>query len=112
MKRENIRSHIDKKIIDKLKEMDYYETRQNLLDVSRRFSNRLSPDIKIDNENFIGNIENSKEKYLAEYVFWAHKRIIDLYKIEIMDICGFNSVKKFKALRFKEKMEINNNIIS
>jgi hypothetical protein len=29
-----------------------------------------------------------------------------------MDICGFNSVKKFKALRFKEKMEINNNIIS
>jgi hypothetical protein len=104
MKRENIRSHIDKKIISKLEEMDFCETRQNLLEVSRRFSNRISTDIHIDNEDFIENIKSSKDRYLAEYVFWAHKRIIDLYKIEMMDICGLNAPKKFKALRFKEKL--------
>lgn len=104
MKRENIRSHIDKKIVEKLERMNFCETRQNLLEVSRRFSNRLSANVQIDNEVFIENMKNSKEKYLAEYVFWSHKRIIDLYKIEMMDICGLNAPRKFKALRFKEKL--------
>lgn len=104
MKRENIRNHIDKKIISKLEEMNFSETRQALLEVSRKFTNRLSIDTKIDDEDFIENIENTREKYLAEYVFWAHKRIIDLYKVEMMDICGLNAPKKFKALRFKERL--------
>jgi hypothetical protein len=106
MKRESIRNHIDRKIEERLPQVGFSETRQHLLEVSRKFLKRIPQDIELK-EEVLEQVKHTKTKYFGLYVIWAQKRIIDLYKIEIKDINGFSPAKKFKALKFKEKLQGN-----
>lgn len=104
MKRESIRNHIDRKIIERLPQVGFSETRQHLLDVSRKFQKRLPDNIKLVEEE-LEKIKHVKTKYFGLYVIWAQKRIIDLYKLEMKELGGMSPSNKFKALKFKEKLE-------
>jgi hypothetical protein len=104
MKRQSIRNHIDRKIEERLSQVGFSETRQNLLETSRRFLDRIPQDVELK-EEVLEKITHTKTKYFGLYVLWAQKRIIDLYKIEMKDIKGLSPLKKFKALKFKEKLE-------
>ena len=103
MRKEIIRSHIDKKILNRLLFDDPSEVRQYLLEVSSKFISRLPKDTIFTESEF--DEKNIREKYLGHYVIWAQKRIIDLYRIESKDILGLNIDKKFSALLFKERLE-------
>jgi len=103
MRKEAIRSHIDKKILNRLVFDTPSEVRQYLLEVSSKFISRLPKDTVFTESEF--DEKNIREKYLCHYIFWAKKRIIDLSKIECRDIAGLSIDKKFSALLFKERLE-------
>jgi hypothetical protein len=104
MKKETIRTHIDNKIIERLSQIGFHGTRQHLLDNSRRFQSRIPEDIELV-EEVIEDLKKTRDRYHSHYVLWANKRIIDLYKIEMMNLREFSPSKRFKALLFKEKLQ-------
>jgi hypothetical protein len=102
MKIETILKHIDNNITKNLTSKDFDATRDILLTTSRKFKSRL------ENKNLIFSdivsITDTRQKYTAMYVFISEKRIIDLYKIERMNLSK-NPLKAFKIFLFKEKLE-------
>lgn len=108
--KKSIRETIDAKIVKLLMEKGYHETRQELLDTSRRFSQRIPDNIELVKEE-LNKLKDVKVRYTGLYIIWSNKRIIDLYKLETNDIRGItNPVKKFRALLFKERLENKYNL--
>lgn len=111
MRKESIKSHIDRKINEGLLTKDPDTIRQELKETCNKFEKKI---IEFSNESNIESIEKIKDvrsKYLSLYVFIAKQRIIDLYKVENMNIYDWNCHKKFKAFLFKEKIESKGNSI-
>lgn len=104
MRKESIKEHIDRKILKNLSEMGYDGMRSELLDVISRFNtNIIEPPVE-ETEQSIEKIVDTRSRYMSFYIFFARKRIIDLYKIEARDWYGWDGLKKFKALILKDKL--------
>lgn len=104
MRKESIKEHIDRKILKNLSEMGYDGMRSELLDVISRFnSNIIEPPVE-QTEQSIEKIVDTRSRYMSFYIFFARRRVIDLYKIESRDWYGWDGIKKFKALILKDKL--------
>lgn len=103
MRKDTISDYIDKKILDLLKYKSPSEVRELLRDKCEKFSKNVDV-IENANESIIKDIKDSRQKYLNYYIFYAEKRIKDLYDIEIKDIKGFSLTKKFKLIILKENL--------
>jgi hypothetical protein len=108
MRKDTIADYIDKKVIDLTKYMSPTDIRKELSDKCDKFRKNVNI---IDNatEEKIKDIKDSRERYLNYYIFYAEKRIKDLYEIEIRDIKGYSLNKKFKILILKETLSGNSN---
>jgi hypothetical protein len=102
-----IEKFIDGIILGKLSKEGYDGARQHLYtnilnykDIVKQ--NLTNSEFKFNSEN----IEklNGRTKYLAYYVFYGQKRVIDLFTIENR-IRKFSPPKAFKALIFKERLK-------
>ena len=110
MRKNNIKDFIDRSVQNKIKDLGYDGMRLELMDACSKFQVNIKLDFKNFklNEENISNIEDVRSKYLAWYVFYAQKRIIDLFRIERKySQFGFTPLKDFKLLLFKEKLEGN-----
>jgi hypothetical protein len=104
MKRETILRHIDNNIITNLSSKDFDGTREVLYSTARRFKDRLDKD-NLNLEMFeIEKISDTRQRYTSIYIFFSEKRIIDLYKIERMQLSE-SPLMAYKMLLFKEKLE-------
>jgi len=104
MRKDTIKNYIDKKIVTNLSTMGYSETRQDLFDIILRFTSSISENPKEQTEEAIEQLSDARNRYLNLYIFYAKKRIIDIYKIEARDWYGWSGSKKFKAILLKEKL--------
>lgn len=103
-----IKKFVDKVIMDRLSIYGYDGTRQHLY--NKIVNNREIVNMSTANKNFkyeVYNIEKLKTgriQYLAYYVLYGQKRIIDLFSLENkLSQKGYSPDKAFKALLFKEK---------
>lgn len=106
MRKDSVKKHIDNKILS-----EFYsnktpnEIRQDLMDTCTKFEKNITVKVNILNIKEIEDITDVRSRYLSLYIHIAKQRIIDLYKVENLDIYGWNHIKKFKAILFKEKLE-------
>lgn len=110
MRKDTISDYIDKRILDLITYKSPCEVREVLREKCEKFSKNISV---IDNasENNIKDIKDSREKYLNYYIFYAEKRIKQLYEIEVKDIMGLSFLKKFKLIILKENLSgVSNNL--
>lgn len=87
--------------------MGYDGTRNDLQDIISRFAANVVEHSKESTVSSIEQIKDTRSRYLSFYIFFARKRIIDLYKIEARDWYGWPGDKKFKAILLKEKLSGN-----
>ena len=105
-----IKEFVDKVILDKLPICGYDGTREHLY--SNILNHREIVKQKIANTKFHFEPENiekltGRTKYLAYYVFYGQKRVVDLFTLENkLKGKGYTPIKAFKSLLFKEKMTI------
>jgi hypothetical protein len=108
MRKDSIRKHIDNKILkDFYLKKTPYEIREDLMSSCVKYEKSISTKVDIIKINEIENITDVRSRYLSLYVYLAKKRIIDLYKVESKYLYGWDYAKKFKAILFKEKLELN-----
>lgn len=106
MNKANIKRFIDNKILKELSTgTSIADVRQKLLDNCNKYQKTIGHE-KLD-EPEIEKITDVRDKYLSYYVFYATKRIVDLYRVEIWDLYGWSQTKKFKAMIFKDKLRDN-----
>lgn len=106
MREDSIKRHIDQKIIKNLDILCPDIMRQDLRDSCDKMERNITEKSEKDDIESILKIKDIRSKYLSLYIFFAKKRIIDLYFVE-REIFGWSFKKKFKALLFKEKLELN-----
>jgi hypothetical protein len=106
MKKDKIKQHIDNKILKSLEQNSPSEVRQELYDRCQNYMKSLKEIVNLECEVEIQNIENFRDRHFSFYIFFAKQRIIDLYKLENKDIYGWDHNKKFKAILFKENLEL------
>jgi hypothetical protein len=106
-----IKEFVDKVIMDRLPIYGYDGTREHLYNtilghkeiVKQKMSNNKFTFEPLYIEKLTG-----RTKYLAYYVFYGQKRVIDLFSIENrmknLDGRNYSPEKAFKALLFKEKI--------
>lgn len=101
-----IKQFVDNIVINKLLN-GYDSTRQHLYD--NILKNRSIIQLNIDNFKYdlesIERLPSGRIQYLAYYVFYGQKRVIDLYNLE-KKLKDYTPTKAFKSLLFKEKMTI------
>jgi len=102
-----IKKFVDKVILDRLAIYGYDGTRQHLYD--NILKNREIVQLKLNNSSFkyelpnIEKLENGRIQYLAYYVLYGERRIVDLFQIE-NKLRKYKPELAFKALLFKEKV--------
>lgn len=110
MTKDSVKSHVDNTILKKLEEMSYDQVREHLFSTSSKFRDVVATYVDLSKFTFdelsIDGLEPSRARYLGFYILYANKRVIDLYSVERnYKKLGFSSVKNFKLLLFKEKLE-------
>ncbi len=107
MKPEVIKQHIDNNITKMLETDSYDTTRSKVLKIVNNFRERIR-DIDLDISH-IESIGDSRKRYTALYVYFAQKRIIDLYKLERKRL-DTSPLKAYKTLLFKERLDRRENL--
>ncbi len=107
MRPEVIKQHIDNNIT-KMLETDSYDTvRSKVMKIINNFRERIFG-IDIDYKT-IEDITDSRSRYTAFYVYFAQKRIIDLYRLERKKP-ELKPLKAYKTLLFKERLDRRENL--
>jgi hypothetical protein len=102
MKSETVLKHIDGIITKNLSQKDFDATRQVLMSNSKRFKERLDEIFyKISD---IEKIIDTRQRYTNLYIFYTDKRIIDLYKVEKMNLSK-DPLMAYKKFIFKENLQ-------
>lgn len=105
-----IKDFVDKVIMDRLPMYGYDGTREHLY--NNILNNKEIVKQQLCDNKFTFEPENieklsGRTKYLAYYVFFGQKRVIDLFAIENrLKKRKYSPEKAFKALLFKEKLSI------
>jgi hypothetical protein len=107
MKPDVIKQHIDNNITKMLERDSYDEVRDKILKIINNFRKRIT-DVEIEYKN-IESITDSRTRYTAFYVYYAQKRIIDLYRLE-RNRLKINPLKAYKTLLFKERLDRRENL--
>jgi len=107
MKPDVIKQHIDNNITKMLERDSYDEVRDKILKIVNNFRERITG-IELDYKN-IESLNDSRSRYTAFYVYFAEKRIIDLYKLE-RKIVDKSPLKAYKTLLFKERLDRRENL--
>jgi hypothetical protein len=94
-------------MITKLLVTDSYEsTRNKILTIVNNFRKKL-PQCDLEMEE-ISKISDTRTRYTATYVYFAQKRIIQLFRLERKG--KKDGLKAFKSLLLKERLERRENI--
>jgi hypothetical protein len=107
MKPDVIKQHIDNNITKMLERDSYDEVRDKILKIVNNFRERIVG-IELEYKN-IESLNDSRSRYTAFYVYFAEKRIIDLYKLE-RKIVDKSPLKAYKTLLFKERLDRRENL--
>lgn len=107
MKPEVIKQHIDNNITKMLEKDSYDESRGKILKIVNNFRERIT-DVELD-YNKIESITDSRKRYTAFYVYFAQKRIIDLYRLERKRE-KISPLKAYKTLLLKERWDRRENL--
>jgi hypothetical protein len=107
MKPDAIKGHIDNNITKMLERDSYDEVRDKILKTLNSFRERIS-NVEIEYKN-IESIVDSRTRYTAFYVYYAEKRIIDLYRLE-RKCTKISPLKAYKTLLFKERLDRGENL--
>ncbi len=107
MQPQSIKQHIDNNISKMLETDSYDVTRSKVLKIVNNFRDRIT-DHNLELEDIL-KISDSRKRYTSLYVYYAQKRIIDLYKLE-KRFKNISSKKSFKCLLFKERLDRRENL--
>lgn len=107
MKPEVIKQHIDNNITKMLEKDSYDEARSKVLKIVNNFRERIQ-EVNLDYKT-IESITDSRSRYTAFYVFFAQKRIIDLYRLE-RKRDNVKPLKAYKTLLLKERWDRRENL--
>jgi len=107
MKPEVIKQHIDNNITKMLETDSYDGTRTKVLRIVNTFRERI-PGVELEYKN-IESITDSRSRYTAFYVYFAQKRIIDLYRLERKRL-SISPLRSYKTLLFKERLDRRENL--
>lgn len=102
MRSETVLKHIDGIVTKNLSQKDFDGVRQVLMSNSTRFKERL--DVVFNSLSEIEKIKDTRQRYTNLYVFYTDKRIIDLYKLERMQLSD-NCLLAYKKFIFKENLQ-------
>lgn len=118
MRRKTVKKHIDKKILERLGQVDFDTVRQELHKKIHTFREKIYNMVEDQNyivsEDLVETLNTEKHgsnatkaRYFSYYVLESEKRLIDLYTIErnYKYHFGFSDQKTFKLLLFKERLE-------
>jgi hypothetical protein len=104
---EVIKQHIDNNITKMLETDSYDGTRIKVLKIVNSFRERLHG-VELEYKN-IESLSDTRSRYTAFYVYFAQKRIIDLYRLERKRIT-MSPLKAYKTLLFRERLERRENL--
>jgi hypothetical protein len=107
MKPEVIKQHIDNNITKMLETDSYDGARIKVLKIVNSFRERLHG-VELEYKN-IESLSDTRSRYTAFYVYFAQKRIIDLYRLERKRIT-MSPLKAYKTLLFRERLERRENL--
>lgn len=107
MKPEVIKQHIDNNITKMLETDSYDGARTKVLKIVNSFRERIQG-VELEYKN-IESLNDSRSRYTAFYVYFAQKRIIDLYRLERKRI-NMSPLKAYKTLLFKERLDRRENL--
>ena len=107
MKPEVIKQHIDNNITKMLETDSYDGARTKVLRSVNTFRERI-PGVELEYKN-IESIADSRSRYTAFYVYFAQKRIIDLYRLERKRL-SISPLRSYKTLLFKERLDRRENL--
>jgi hypothetical protein len=107
MKPEVIKQHIDNNITKMLETDSYDGARTKVLKIVNSFRERIQG-VELEYKN-IESLNDSRSRYTAFYVYFAQKRIIDLYRLERKRI-NMSPLKAYKTLLFRERLERRENL--
>jgi len=102
MKPEVIKQHIDNNITKMLETDSYDGARIKVLKIVNSFLERING-VELEYKN-IESLSDTRSRYTAFYVYFAQKRIIDLYRLERKRIT-MSPLKAYKTLLFRERLE-------
>jgi hypothetical protein len=104
---EVIKQHIDNNITKMLETDSYDGARIKVLKIVNSFRERLHG-VELEYKN-IESLSDTRSRYTAFYVYFAQKRIIDLYRLERKRIT-MSPLKAYKTLLFRERLERRENL--
>lgn len=107
MQPQSIRQHIDNNISKMLETDSYDEARNKVLKIVNSFKLRIT-EHNLDLIEIL-KITDSRKRYTSLYIYYAQKRIIDLYKLE-RRLVNISSKKAFRCLLFKERLDRRENL--
>jgi hypothetical protein len=107
MRPEVIKQHIDNNITKMLETDSYDGARTKVLKIVNSFRERIQG-VELEYKN-IESLNDSRSRYTAFYVYFAQKRIIDLYRLERKRI-NMSPLKAYKTLLFRERLERRENL--
>ncbi len=107
MRTEVIKQHIDNNITKMLETDSYDGARTKVLKIVNSFRERIQG-VELEYKN-IESLNDSRSRYTAFYVYFAQKRIIDLYRLERKRI-NMSPLKAYKTLLFKERLDRRENL--
>lgn len=107
MRPEVIKQHIDNNITKMLETDSYDGARTKVLKIVNSFRERIQG-VELEYKN-IESLNDSRSRYTAFYVYFAQKRIIDLYRLERKRI-NMSPLKVYKTLLFKERLDRRENL--
>jgi hypothetical protein len=107
MKPEVIKQHIDNNITKMLETDSYDGARIKVLKIVNSFLERING-VELEYKN-IESLSDTRSRYTAFYVYFAQKRIIDLYRLERKRIT-MSPLKAYKTLLFRERLERRENL--
>ncbi len=107
MRPEVIKQHIDNNITKMLETDSYDGARTKVLKIVNSFRERIQG-VELEYKN-IESLNDSRSRYTAFYVYFAQKRIIDLYRLERKRI-NMSPLKAYKTLLFKERLDRRENL--
>jgi hypothetical protein len=107
MKPEVIKQHIDNNITKMLETDSYDGARTKVLKIVNSFRERING-VELEYKN-IESLSDTRSRYTAFYVYFAQKRIIDLYRLERKRIT-MSPLKAYKTLLFRERLERRENL--
>jgi hypothetical protein len=107
MQPQAIKQHIDNNISKMLETDSYDVTRSKVLKIVNSFRERIT-EHNLELEEIL-KLSDSRTRYTSLYVYYAQKRITDLYKLE-RRLTNINSKKAFRCLLFKERLDRRENL--